>query len=90
MVGDHEMWHRLALHADVVLMNQGVVWYRAHDDQESNIIHEFKLAYEAIRNEYLGHPDCPLTVEELNAIQLKRKRASRKAALLRMAKKLIK
>ena len=89
MVGDHEMWHRLALHADVVLMNHGVVWYRAHDGQESNVINEYKQAYEAIRDAYLNHPDCPLNAEELTAIRQKRKRASRKADLLRFAKKLI-
>ena len=88
MVGDHEMWHRLALQADVVLMNHGVVWYRAHDDQESNVISEFKQAYDAIRDEYLSHPDCPLNAEELTAIKQKRKRANQKAALLRFAKKL--
>jgi hypothetical protein len=66
-----------------------VVWYRAHDDQESNVIKEFKQAYEAIRDEYLSHPDCPLNAGELTAIQQKRKRAKQKAAFLRLGKKLI-
>ena len=61
MAGDSEMWHRLALQQPVVLMNQGVVWYRAHDDQESNDIGKYESLYEAIRREYLSHPHCPLS-----------------------------
>ena len=48
MVGDYEMWHRLALKSPVALMPHGVVWYRAHDDQESNVIGEFEEVYRQI------------------------------------------
>ena len=69
-------------------MNHGVVWYRAHDDQESNVINEFKQAYDSIRMNTSDHPNCPLNAHELTAIQQKRKRANQKAKLLRFAKKL--
>ena len=36
---------RLALKSPVALMPHGVVWYRAHDDQESNVIGEFEEVY---------------------------------------------
>ena len=87
--GDFEMWNRLALKTPVVLMAQGVVWYREHDDQSSNTQHLHAAQYDSIRNEYLSHPDCPLNAEELTIIQQKRKRASQKANLLRFVKKLI-
>ena len=90
MVGDHEMWHRLALHADVVLMNQGIVWYRSHDDQESTVMHEFKSAYNSIREHYLGHPDCPLSAEEVRTVKTNRIRQERKNRVLRTARKLLK
>lgn len=89
MVGDHEMWHRLALHSDLVLMSHGVVWYRSHDDQESNVIEKFRQAYKDIREEYLNHPDCPLSIEERKAAKASENRTKRKAALLRLAKKLV-
>ena len=89
MVGDFEMWHRLALHSNVVLMNHGVAWYRSHENQESNIIEDFKQAYNAIREEYLNHPECPLNHEEINAIRVKRRRTKQKVALMNFAKRFI-
>ena len=89
MVGDFEMWHRLALHSNVVLMNHGVAWYRSHENQESNVIEEYKQAYNAIREEYLNHPECPLNLEEINAIRVKRRRTKQKVALRNFAKRFI-
>ena len=89
MVGDFEMWHRLALHSNVVLMNHGVAWYRSHENQESNVIEDFKQAYNAIREEYLNHPECPLNHEEINAIRVKRRRTKQKVALMNFAKRFI-
>ena len=89
MVGDFEMWHRLALHSNVVLMSHGVAWYRSHENQESNVIDEFRQAYNGVRNEYLNHPDCPLNQKEINAIRVKRRRTKSRVELLRFAKKLI-
>jgi glycosyltransferase involved in cell wall biosynthesis len=34
-MSDTEMWHLLALRYNVVLMPEGVAWYRSHPDQES-------------------------------------------------------
>lgn len=89
MAGDSEMWHRLALQHSVVLMNQGVVWYRSHDDQESNNIGKYESLYEAIRREYLSHPHCPLTDAELRTISAKKRSEKLKSTLFRFAKKLI-
>ena len=83
------MWHRLALQQPVVLMNQGVVWYRAHDDQESNDIGKYESFYEAIRREYLSHPHCPLSPAELRKISAKKKSEKLKGTIFRFAKKLI-
>lgn len=35
--GDFELWHRLALNCDLVLMPHGIVWYRMTDGQEASI-----------------------------------------------------
>ncbi|MER2998311.1 glycosyltransferase family 2 protein [Pontibacter populi] len=45
MVGDYEMWHKLSLHYSVVIIPQGLVWYRNHDEQEQNHLNLFLLDY---------------------------------------------
>jgi glycosyltransferase involved in cell wall biosynthesis len=65
MVGDFEMWHRLALDYPVLLMPDGIVWYREHGDQEAKDIDLFKLKYEQISTYYLFHERCPLSKKEV-------------------------
>ncbi|HEX4373849.1 MAG TPA: glycosyltransferase family 2 protein [Puia sp.] len=60
MAGDFEMWHRLAQQHNVVLMPDGIVWYREHDAQEMNNYFKFGLLYEQIRAKYLKDDNCPL------------------------------
>jgi glycosyltransferase involved in cell wall biosynthesis len=77
MVGDFEMWHRLALRHKVVLMPQGIVWYREHGEQEIKNFNEFSGMYEKLTFEYLSHPECPL--EKGAAEQLRQKMKGRKS-----------
>jgi glycosyltransferase involved in cell wall biosynthesis len=43
-IGDTEMWHILSLNHPLVLMPHGIVWYRVHDQQESNQVrNDFKV-----------------------------------------------
>ena len=82
MVGDFEMWHRLAFQSPVVLMPHGMVWYRAHDDQESNVIGEFEEVYRKISLKHLHAEPKPLTPAELQLVaQLKRKKHLKFAAI---------
>ena len=37
MLGDFEMWHLLSRQFPVVLMPQGIAWYRVHDEQEMSL-----------------------------------------------------
>lgn len=64
MLGDFEMWHILSQKNQVVLMPQGVVWYREHDEQEmadhrSDPMHPFK--YILLSESLLKDDACPLT-----------------------------
>jgi glycosyltransferase involved in cell wall biosynthesis len=66
-VGDFELWHILAGRYPVVLMPQGVVWYREHSEQEmqqnrTSVLIPFE--YLNIAVEQLGHPQCPLLPNE--------------------------
>jgi len=60
MVGDFEMWHRLAQKYNVVLMPQGIVWYRKHSEQEMKNYFDFIYKYEEIKVKYLRDNKCPL------------------------------
>ena len=46
-------------------MPHGMVWYRAHDDQESNVIGEFEEVYRKISLKHLHAEPKPLTPAEL-------------------------
>ena len=76
MVGDYEMWHRLAQKYNVVLMPHGIVWYREHNEQELNEVKKFTAQYEDISNKYLLDHNCPLNKElaEIIRANLKRKK----------------
>jgi glycosyltransferase involved in cell wall biosynthesis len=82
MVGDNEMWHRLALQYNVLLMPQGIVWYREHDQQEINDYHEYKVAYERISVSYLNNPGCPLDRHAVDSI-LRQKRRNNMVQLIK-------
>ena len=84
--GDFAMWHKLARHSPVVCMNQGVVWYREHDDQSSNTQHLHGDQYKRIERRYLNDPETPLSQDELNRIHTNKRRQYRKSLALNLAK----
>ncbi len=66
-LGDFEMWHILANKSPVVLMAQGVVWYREHEDQEmAHNRTDFTVPFKYVlcAEEMLSRDDCPLSEEE--------------------------
>jgi len=81
MAGDFDMWHRLAAISNVVLMPEGMVWYRKHDAQEMNDYSAFIITYEQIKVKYLTASNCPLPQKNIDEILKKEK-----AKMLRNAK----
>lgn len=81
MAGDFEMWHRLALHFPVLLMPDGMVWYREHGEQEVRSHRQFLATYEGIRLKYLTHPECPLPPGTSEEIIRQRKRFLRRSVV---------
>lgn len=77
MVGDFEMWHRLALKYNVLLMQQGLVWYRQHDDQEMTDYSTYKNIYNSIRDEYLKSDENPLNRETTERIRIRIRKKGR-------------
>lgn len=68
MAGDFEMWHKLGQKYPVVLMPQGVVWYRVHGEQEMSSYKNFKNLYLDIKMQYLLHESCPLSKAEIDEV----------------------
>ncbi len=62
-LGDFEMWHILAAKFSVVLMQQGVVWYRVHEEQEMQHNRtDFTIPFKYVQcaEEMLLRDECPL------------------------------
>ncbi|RDV14863.1 glycosyltransferase family 2 protein [Pontibacter diazotrophicus] len=53
MIGDCELWHRLSLSKPVVLMPQGLIWYRIHDEQEMSSHHKYTMDYLFLAEKYV-------------------------------------
>lgn len=70
-LGDFEMWHILARKYPVLLMPQGMAWYRTHDDQQMNDNRTdpfVTFKYQAITLELVNRKDCPLSINEKKII----------------------
>lgn len=86
MVGDFEMWHRLALYYPVLMMPDGFVWYREHSEQEYADRDRYVVTYEKILVSYVKHADNPLSTEDKRKIIKLRKRKNLKALLVDLVK----
>jgi glycosyltransferase involved in cell wall biosynthesis len=67
--GDFDMWHKMAQRFSFLLIQDHIVWFREHDDQESkkhNI--QIEINYSRIEYMYIVSPDSPLTMLERNEI----------------------
>lgn len=78
MAGDFEMWQRLAQKCSIVLMPQGMVWYRCHDAQEVNDFSAFEQVYEDLKVAYLNSKDFPLGKEVAERIKSREKANNRR------------
>ncbi len=74
MSSDYEMWLRLSQRFPVLLMPDGIVWYREHGDQEIASYQQFLGQYETITQIYIRSDDCPLPPDD-RLVVIKRERA---------------
>lgn len=81
MVGDFDMWHRLALYYPVLLMPDGIVWYREHEEQEMSSWHKYARTYGELMVKYIRHPDSPLSEAETKTVISRRKRDLMKSTI---------
>ena len=80
-LGDFEMWHLLAMKYPVLLMPQGMVWYRMHGDQQmtDNLTDPYvPFKYLALKVELINDDRCPLTdVEKRKIVRNTRRQMAR-------------
>ncbi len=68
-LGDFEMWHNLSSKYSVVLMAQGVIWYREHEEQEmQNNRTDMTIPFKYLKcaEEMLLKETCPLDETDRN------------------------
>lgn len=65
MVGDFEMWHRIGIKYNLLVMphSHGFVWYRTHEQQQSFEINEYERQYRQISFNYINSIECELSKE---------------------------
>lgn len=66
-VGDFELWHKLSLSQNVLLLPHGIIWSREHDEQESkaNRTDSFvPFKYMIIANSFLKDKLNPLSLQQ--------------------------
>jgi glycosyltransferase involved in cell wall biosynthesis len=74
MAGDFDMWHKLSFKFPVIILPQGIIWYREHDTQEMNFYNEFKINYDRVFLNYFNSTDNPLSDNERLFVLRKKKR----------------
>lgn len=86
MAGDFDMWNKLGAQFNVLLMPQGIVWYREHDSQEMNSYSKYEIVYEQIALKYIKSPNFPGTLETSKKILKKRKKYLLKSIMKNLLK----
>jgi glycosyltransferase involved in cell wall biosynthesis len=87
--GDSDMWHRLAMYYPVVMMQSGLIWWRAHNEQEAGKRKKnIHIKFETINNtiQHIIHPNCPLLSDEKQKI-LKKYRRDKISLLIKLLAK---
>jgi len=87
--GDAEFWHRLGLKYNLVLMQDGIVWWRGHADQESSkrsLKIDIQFESKSMIRQNINSDLCPLSKAEKNRVlnELNKKKLH---YLLRLLKK---
>lgn len=85
--GDFEMWHKMAQKFNFLLIQDHVVWFREHDDQESKK-HDAKVEinYTRIEINYIRDEKSPLSKYERKLIISNRVKSHSKQAIICLLK----
>ena len=84
MIGDFELWCKLARYFDMVKFPFDLYWNRLHEEQESKSEYakQYPVLTKKVLNEALSHPECPLEAGDLKTIQTMLRKQKVKGYLL--------
>lgn len=76
MIGDYELWFKLARKYDMVKMPRDLFWDRRHAGQESQSGYskQYAALKQDVLDEALNHKDCPLSKTEIDNIMSRAKK----------------
>lgn len=80
MIGDVDMWYKMSMYYPMVKTVNDLYWDRQHNSQERNSAYaknEYPRLMKMVSDRYASHVDCPLTKEEILALERKNRLNSR-------------
>lgn len=91
MIGDADLWYKMALYYPLVKMSTFLYWDRQHENQErqSSYAKQYPKLQKMIIDRYFNHPDCPLSEKEKKEILLNKRKQKIKGFILNKLKKII-
>ncbi|HUC79683.1 MAG TPA: glycosyltransferase family 2 protein [Flavisolibacter sp.] len=84
MIGDTELWFRMARNYPLVKFPPDLYWARSHGNQESQSDYarrQYEMLQKRVLTDAFGHKDCPLTSEEKQTILAKMKKTRLKQSI---------
>jgi glycosyltransferase involved in cell wall biosynthesis len=84
MIGDTELWFRMARNYPLVKFPPDLYWARSHGNQESQSDYarrQYEMLHKRVLTDAFSHKDCPLTDEEKQAVLAKLKKARLKQSI---------
>jgi glycosyltransferase involved in cell wall biosynthesis len=92
MIGDNELWYRLALHYPMVKFGPDLYWSRSHEGQESQSSYA-RQHYDQLRkmvmDRYFDNPDCPLSDGEKKLFRAKISKGKRRSVFVKAVKTIL-
>jgi glycosyltransferase involved in cell wall biosynthesis len=92
MIGDSDLWYRLALNFYLVKFVPDLYWSRLHEGQESQSSYA-QQQYDQLRNllldRYFNNPECPLNDNEKKMFRASIARRKRKTFLVKAVKRIL-
>lgn len=92
MIGDHDMWHKMAMYYPMVKFVACLYWDRQHPNQERRSKYareEYPRLLDVVLQRYFTHKDCPLTEAEKEAILKDRNKGKLKRKISDFLKNII-
>jgi len=91
MIGDADLWYKMAMYYPLVKMSTYLYWDRQHENQErrSAYAKQYPKLQKMILDRYFNHPDCPLSEDEKKEILKNKRKQKIKSFILNKLKKIV-